>query len=132
MERTTTTHSIPLGYILWFFGFLGAHRFYYGKTWTGVLYFCTLGLLGIGWIVDFFLIPSMERESNRRFTPGRYNYNVAWVLLTFLGVFGVHRFYLGKWISGIIWLCTGGIFTIGYLYDFMNLNEIVSDQNLLE
>jgi TM2 domain-containing membrane protein YozV len=131
MQRSQT-HSIPLGYILWFFGFLGAHRFYYGKTWTGVLYFSTFGLFGIGWIIDFFLIPGMERESNRRFTPGRYDYNVAWVLLTFLGVFGVHRFYLGKWISGIIWLCTGGLLTIGYLYDFMNMNEIVSEQNLIK
>lgn len=131
MERSTT-HSIPLGYLLWIFGFTGSHRFYYGKTWTGVLYFCTLGLLGIGWIVDFFLIPGMERDSNRRFSPGRYDYNVAWLLLTFLGVFGAHRFYLGKWISGIIWLCTGGLFTVGYLYDFMNMNEMVSEQNLLK
>lgn len=131
LDRTTSTHSIPLGYILWIFGFMGAHRFYYGRTLTGILYFFTFGLLFIGWIIDFFKIPEMERESNRVYSPGKYNYNVAWILLTFLGVLGIHRFYLGKWITGIIWLVTGGFFLLGYLYDLMNLNEIVSERNQL-
>jgi TM2 domain-containing membrane protein YozV len=131
MELRDSTHSIPLGYILWVFGFTGAHRFYYGKTITGIIWFLTFGLLGVGWIVDAFLIPGMERESNRRYSNGNYDYNIAWLLLTFLGIFGVHRFYLGKWVSGIIWLCTGGFFLIGYLYDFLNMNEMVSERNLL-
>jgi TM2 domain-containing membrane protein YozV len=127
----SSTHSTPLGYILWPFGFTGAHRFYYGKKVTGIIWFCTLGLLGVGWIIDFFLIPQMERESNRKYSTGKYDYSLAWILLTFLGVFGIHRFYVGKWISGIIWLCTGGLFFMGYLFDFLNLNEMVSEQNLL-
>jgi TM2 domain-containing membrane protein YozV len=126
-----TTHSIPLGYILWFFGFMGAHRFYYGKPWTGTLWFCTFGLLSIGWIIDFFLIPRMERAADKKFSPGIYDFNVAWVLLTFLGFFGVHRFYLGKWVTGIIWLCTGGFFLLGYLYDLWNLNDLVSERNII-
>lgn len=132
LKDRDSTHSIPLGYLLWIFGFTGAHRFYYGKTWTGVLYYCTFGLFLIGWIVDFFLIPNMERESNRKYSQGKFDYSVAWLLLTFLGIFGVHRFYLGKWITGIIWLCTGGFFLVGYLYDFLNMNEMVSEQNLLK
>lgn len=131
LDRTTSTHSIPLGYILWIFGFMGAHRFYYGRTLTGILYFFTFGLFFIGWIIDFFKIPEMERESNRNYAPGKYNYNVTWILLTFLGILGIHRFYLGKWITGIIWFVTGGFFLIGYLYDLMNLNEIISERNQL-
>lgn len=34
------------------FGWLGVHRFYEGKVFTGLLYLCTLGFLGIGWIVN--------------------------------------------------------------------------------
>jgi len=36
---------------------------------------------------------------------------------------------MGKWISGIIWLCTGGLFTLGWLYDFWTLNQNISEQN---
>lgn len=35
-----------------FIGFLGAHKFYEGKTGMGVLYIFTVGLFGIGWFVD--------------------------------------------------------------------------------
>ena len=37
-------------------GYLGIHRFYVGKKKSGVLYLCTMGLCGIGWIVDIVLI----------------------------------------------------------------------------
>ena len=117
------THRKAIGYILWIFGFLGAHRFYYGKPVTGTIYFFTLGLLLIGWIVDLFLIPSMDRQANLRFRSGRYDYNVAWVLLTFLGIFGIHRFYMGKWLTGILYLLTGGLFLVGYIYDYWTLND---------
>ena len=51
------THSVSIGYILWIFGFTGSHRFYYGKPISGSIWFLTLGLLGIGWLIDVFLIP---------------------------------------------------------------------------
>ena len=123
------THRKMLGYLLWIFGFTGAHRFYYGKPISGTIYFFTLGLLFIGWIVDFFLIPSMDREADLRFTSGRINYNTAWILLTFLGVLGIHRFYMGKWLTGIIYLLTGGVFLVGYLYDYWTLNDQISVLN---
>jgi TM2 domain-containing membrane protein YozV len=123
------THSVAVGYILWVFGFVGSHRFYYGKTKTGILYFFTLGLLGIGWIVDLFLIPSMDKEADVKYVEGDINYTIAWVLLTFLGLFGIHRFYMGKVVSGIIYLLTGGLLGIGYLYDYCTLNEQISEKN---
>ena len=123
------THSLLIGYLLWIFGFLGAHRFYYGRPVTGTLWLCTLGLLGIGWLIDLFLIPGMDREADLRFTAGPFNYNVSWILLTFLGIFGVHRFYLGKWLSGLLWLCTGGLLMIGVAYDFWTLNDQVTVRN---
>jgi TM2 domain-containing membrane protein YozV len=123
------THSKTLGYLLWIFGFTGAHRFYYGKPVTGTIWFFTLGLLGIGWIIDLFLIPSMDRQADARFVGGEVNYSVAWLLLTFLGLFGVHRMYIGKWISGIVYLFTGGFFLLGVLYDFWTLNAQISERN---
>lgn len=123
------THSMMIGYLLWIFGFTGAHRFYYGRPITGTIWFFTLGLLGIGWIIDLVLIPGMDRAADRRYVPGPYDYTIAWILLTFLGLFGIHRFYLGKWISGVVWLVTGGLFLLGYLYDYWTLNEQVDERN---
>lgn len=127
--RYHDTHSKVIGYLLWIFGFLGSHRFYYGKPITGTIWFFTLGLLFVGWIIDLFLIPSMDRQADLRYDSGRLDYNIAWILLTFLGVFGVHRMYQGKWLSGILYLLTGGFFFLGVLYDFWTLNEQVSALN---
>ncbi|MFW6236820.1 MAG: NINE protein [Desulfosudaceae bacterium] len=127
MDKTTgNTHLKTIGYILWLFGFTGSHRFYYGKPVSGIIYFFTFGLFLIGWLIDLFLIPSMDRQADIRFHTGRIDYNVAWILLTFLGVFGIHRMYMGKWVTGIIYLLTGGLFFVGYLYDFCTLNNQIT------
>ena len=126
----TDTHSKAIGYLLWIFGFMGAHRFYYGKPWTGTLYFFTLGLFFIGWIIDLFLIPSMDQQAASRFRAGRINFNLTWILLTFLGVFGAHRLYMGKWVTAIIYFFTGGLFLLGVLYDYWTLNDQISQKNI--
>lgn len=123
------THYKSVGYILWIFGFLGSHRFYFGKPISGTIWFLTLGLLGIGWLVDLFLIPSMERQAELRFRAGEIDYTVAWVLLTFVGVLGIHRFYMGKWLSGLLYLVTGGVAGLGVLYDFWTLNDQITLRN---
>lgn len=123
------THSRTIGYILWIFGFMGSHRFYFGKPLTGTLWFLTLGVFGIGWIIDLFLIPSMDEEADRRFKEGPIDYNISWVLLTFLGFLGIHRFYMGKIVTGILWLATGGLLTFGWLYDLWTLNDQVDEVN---
>ncbi len=126
MTDRNDTHSKTIGYLLWIFGFTGAHRFYYGKPISGTIYFFTLGLLGVGWLIDLFLIPGMDRKADLRFKAGPVDYTVAWLLLTFLGLFGIHRFYMGKIGTGILWLLTIGFFGIGYLYDFLTLNDQIT------
>jgi TM2 domain-containing membrane protein YozV len=136
MDRVSSsqrdTHSKAIGYLLWIFGFFGAHRFYYGRPISGTIYFFTLGLLLIGWIVDLFLIPGMDETADVRYDAGTRDFNVTWILLTFLGIFGIHRLYLGKWITAIIWFLTGGLFLLGYLYDYWTLNEQISEVNRKE
>ncbi|NKB36029.1 MAG: NINE protein [Gammaproteobacteria bacterium] len=129
MNEPENTHHKTIGYILWIFGFMGAHRFYYGRPISGTIYFFTLGLLFIGWIVDLFLIPGMDKEADYQYVAGSKDYDISWILLTFLGLFGIHRFYMGKWITGIIWFFTGGLFLLGYLYDYWTLNEQVDEVN---
>jgi len=130
MNNAVQTHSKLIGYVLWIFGFTGSHRFYYGKPVSGTIWFFTAGLLLIGWIIDLFLIPSMARRADRRYVSGPIDYSLAWILLTFLGVFGIHRFYLGKWGTGLLYLVTLGIFGIGLIYDFWTLNSQISELNL--
>ncbi len=108
---------------------MGCHRFYFGKPITGTIWFFTLGLLGIGWLIDLFLIPSMDREADWRYTPGPIDYSVAWILLVFLGLLGIHRMYMGKWLTGFLYLFTLGLFGIGYLYDLWTLNGQIDEEN---
>lgn len=64
-----------VGYLLWlgcFFGFCGLQRFYMGKWVTGLIWLFTLGLLGVGQVIDLFLIPGMARKANRQVGQGRY------------------------------------------------------------
>jgi TM2 domain-containing membrane protein YozV len=96
VNHINDTHLKSMGYILWLFGFTG------------------------------FLIPSMDRQADLRFRVGPIDYTVAWILLTFLGLFGIHRMYMGKWFTGIIYLLTGGVFGLGYLYDFWTLNDQIT------
>ena len=129
MNGQAQTHSKVVGYVLWIFGFTGSHRFYFGKPISGTIWFFTGGLFLIGWIVDAFLIPSMARRADLRYANGPIDYSVVWVLLTFLGMFGLHRFYLGKWGTGILYLLTFGLLGIGVIYDFWTLNSQVSQLN---
>lgn len=79
--------------------------------------------------MDLFLIPGMDRRADLRFQEGSIDYTLAWILLTFLGIFGIHRMYMGKWLSGLLYLLTGGLFLIGYVYDYWTLNDQITVLN---
>lgn len=50
---------------------------------------------------------------------------LVWILWLFVGYLGVHRFYLGKVGTGILFLLTGGILGIGWFIDiFLNQHSV--------
>ena len=60
-----------------------------------------------------------------------YSLGIAYLLwfLSCFGWFGLHRFYLGKIPSGILWMFTGGMFMFGSIYDFFTLPGQVREAN---
>lgn len=71
----------------------------------------------------------MDKEADIYFKEGELDYNICWLLLIFLGYFGIHRFYMKKYFTGLVWLLTGGLFAIGWLYDLWTLNDQIQEEN---
>ncbi|WP_420312749.1 MMPL family transporter [Streptomyces sp. YS-B37] len=68
--------SLAVAYLWWFFlGLFGVHHFHLGRTGRGLLYLCTLGLCGLGWLYDAFTLPRQVRSANVRLRAGQ----AAWM-----------------------------------------------------
>lgn len=56
MAEVSEKKRLPALLLCFFFGALGIHRFYVGKIGTGILWLLTLGILGVGALIDFIMI----------------------------------------------------------------------------
>lgn len=60
------------------------------------------------------------------------NVAIGYLLLVlgfFPGIGGLHRFYAGRWISGIVWLLTGGLCMVGQIVDIFFMPRMIADVN---
>jgi len=80
-----------------------------GNIWSLLLAVIILNSL-TGIILPVVMALTVARE-------GRKSYVTAYAFLLHWGFLGIHRFYMGRYISGIVWLLSGGLFGIGIFFD---------------
>ena len=80
------------------------------RAWSLLLTWLLLNLL-TGIILPTVMAITVARE-------GRKSYVTAYLFLLHWGPLGIHRFYLGRYVSGIVWLLSGGLLGLGVFFDF--------------
>lgn len=58
MRQRSPYKRLIMSMVCFFFGGMGVHRLVVGKIGTGVIWLLTLGLFGLGWLVDMILMLS--------------------------------------------------------------------------
>jgi TM2 domain-containing membrane protein YozV len=70
-----------------------------------------------------YLIYAKEYDNQKKSSV------IAYILWLFLGIFGVHRFYVGDFFKGILLFFTLGGFIICWLVDFVFLQKRIEEYN---
>ncbi len=72
----------------------------------------------------------LARRADGSLAPARQS-GIAYLLWLggFLGLCGLHRFYMGRWVSGLLWLFTGGFCFVGQLIDLVAMPRMIEDSN---
>ncbi len=60
-------------------------------------------------------------NQNVNFAISQKNKTVALLLCIFLGIFGAHRFYVGKVGTGVLYLFSYGLFGVGWIVDLVKI-----------
>lgn len=115
-------------FVVYFLGILGVHKFLRRKYGIGVLYLCTLGVFGIGWLID--VVRSVSSLMDCDVGDNEILKKAIYLLVVVsLGSLGVHKFAERKYGVGILYLCTLGIFGIGCLVDIVKSIRAITGLN---
>lgn len=95
----------------------GFHHFYLNNKWIGILYLCTFGIFGIGWIIDAFLMPKHVNLANSNSNIFKNilesKLTVTCILaISPTGLCGAHHYYLHNYYFGVLYTFTLGIFGV--------------------
>ncbi|XP_046555874.1 uncharacterized protein LOC124265126 isoform X1 [Haliotis rubra] len=114
-------------------GLLGLHHYYLDRPVWGILYTFTLGLLGVGWVYDWFRIPVLVKRANdiqaMEVDKEWKHLDDIYILWFPFGWLGLHHFYLNRPGWGVLYFFTFGVLGVGWLVDFCRLPCLVKDHN---
>jgi TM2 domain-containing membrane protein YozV len=71
----------------------------------------------------------LDKQTETGYSEAVKSKGIAYILLIFAGLSGAHHFYLGRPGKGLLYLCTGGLFSLGWLYDLFTLGRQVDEAN---
>ncbi|MBW7874581.1 MAG: TM2 domain-containing protein [Candidatus Cloacimonetes bacterium] len=74
----------------------------------------------------------IRRKSIKKYVPGKKDTLIAYILLfPPMGMLGLHKFYLGQPIWGLLYFFTGAFSGLGIIYDLLKIPEQVEQANAL-
>ncbi|XP_071498751.1 uncharacterized protein [Diadema antillarum] len=128
-------------------GIFGCHHFYLNNLFLGFVYSSTMGIFGIGWVVDWFRIWFLVRDCNEVIREARerghwlvsHKYpgilrkmSVIDAYLLWLppfGLFGIHHMYLGRVRYGLFYTATLGLNIFSWFMDLFRIPFLVWKAN---
>lgn len=140
----TPSFDVSLAVFFWVFGgILGAHHLYLRRKGWALLYMCTLGLLGMGWLFDLSRICKLVKDANQQYVLSSYGsvapsvgtvqaFSTAEAYLLWMppfGILGMHHFYLRRYSLGVLYVFTLGLLGVGWVVDGTRLNQLVARAN---
>lgn len=124
-KRFTTTCILAISPT----GLVGAHHYYLGRYYFGVLYTFTFGIFGVGYIVDWFRFNDLLERSNNDENKNHRQLDDAYLLWFPFGLVGLHHFYLKRPVWGLLYIFTLGFCGIGWMFDLYRMNELIENCN---
>eukprot|EP00164_Ancoracysta_twista_P003662 GFYU01004904.1.p1 GENE.GFYU01004904.1~~GFYU01004904.1.p1 ORF type:complete len:1060 (-),score=260.03 GFYU01004904.1:302-3481(-) len=117
-------------YLLWMppFGCIGFHRYAAGHIKTGLLYTCTFGVFGLGWLSDVFFLRQLYE--GKACTLSSLQVYALWI--TPFGLLGAHHYALGRRKWGLVYTFTMGMLGIGWLSDAFRIPMLVTEYNFMK
>lgn len=124
-KRFTTTCILAISPA----GLVGAHHYYLGRYYFGVLYTFTFGIFGVGYIVDWIRFQYLLKRSNNDNNKKHRKLDDAYLLWFPLGLVGLHHFYLKRPVWGTLYMLTLGFCGIGWMLDLFRMKKLVKNCN---
>lgn len=109
-----------------FLGFLGAHRFYVKKIWTGLLMLITAGGFGIWLFVDLILIVTnqFEDKQGRRVELTKRPSTVRTALLLIGVIVAWFLLFVGAVVAIVFYITSGLIYSIDHQLQALQAGDI--------